>query len=107
MEEDERRLAEYLPESVYVWACGEKLDPADEDVAATDITIGWLTLVVRLTSRGFMRLGRERDSHNTVVSWFTIQAVRVIDLRFDSLGHTMVDGPRLGYGTRKGTRVTL
>lgn len=29
-----------------MWACGEKMNPTDDDVTSTDITVGWLTLAV-------------------------------------------------------------
>lgn len=43
----EENLVQYMPNSVYLWACGVKESPSDEDVTATDMTAGWITLAVR------------------------------------------------------------
>lgn len=37
-----------LPDSVYVWACGEKAAGQQEDLAASDELIGCFILLVRL-----------------------------------------------------------
>lgn len=36
-----------LPESIYVWACGEKVSGQDEDLMTSDELIGYLILLVR------------------------------------------------------------
>lgn len=45
-----KRMANYMPRSVYLWACWEKVDPSDEEVTAGDFVVGWLTLQVIKTS---------------------------------------------------------
>lgn len=46
----EDKLRAYLPDSVYLWACGVKAAPEDEDVSATDMAAGWLTLFTQIMS---------------------------------------------------------
>lgn len=36
-----------FPGSVYLWACEETLDPSDEDVAASEVVAGWITILVK------------------------------------------------------------
>ncbi len=38
-----------LPDSIYVWACGEKSSRQAEDLITSDELIGCLILLVRLT----------------------------------------------------------
>lgn len=47
-------LAVFFPASTYLWACGEKAEPSDDDVTTIDIVIGWLTLAVRGVRRSFI-----------------------------------------------------
>ena len=43
----DEKLVQHMPDSVYLWACGVKQSPSDEDVTATDMVVGWITLAVR------------------------------------------------------------
>lgn len=44
---DVNDVAEFFPESIYLWALGGKVKTSDDDVVLSDMVIGWLTLAVR------------------------------------------------------------